>query len=263
MPARPPVAPCGLQLQAVRKFSAPCKANATFGCAGDDASSGMWVTSGCRAVFRLGGASLPCGYHGQRRNQRYHCAMPLQALAPPEARTTQLPECDCPSTGMSSFCASPQADDEVACMGGDAGNVVNGPTCCRARPGSTLRIDSHGGRDTRCIAGWSACAWSQQRRIAWLHTPKTGTSFLLPLARLANSSLPDDAFVPSFAKSRVLQWDAFFARYTQRKWFRGPAPFWRQGIAHAAISQAAYHDYRGRFFAMFREPRARGLSAYD
>ena len=261
MPGRTPVAPCGLQLQAVRPLSAPCKANITFGCAGDDASSGMWVTSSCRAVFRLGGALLPCGYHGQHPKKRYHCAVPRQAVAPPAG--AQLPECECPHTGLSSFCASPQPGDEVACMGGDAGNTVNGPACCRARPGSnTVRL-SHGGKDTRCIEGWSPCAWRQQRRIAWLHTPKTGTSFLLPLARLANDSLPTDAFVPSFVKSRVLQWDAFFTRYPPSKWFRGSAPFWQQGIAHAAISKAAYQSYQGRFFAMFREPRARGLSSYD
>ena len=35
------------------------------------------------------------------------------------------------------------------------------------------------------------------------------------------------------------------------------------GVQHAGISRGNFEEYRGRFFALFRDPRARGWSAYN
>ena len=92
---------------------------------------------------------------------------------------------------------------------------------------------------------------------------QTGTSFLLMLAHLAsNHTLPLRAKVPSFSRSRVLQWEAFFARFPAAVFFRGSSLFWREGIAHASLSEDVYNQFRGRLFGFFREPHRRGASAY-
>lgn len=39
--------------------------------------------------------------------------------------------------------------------------------------------------------------------------------------------------------------------------------FWLDGLSHAGLSDAAWEEFRGRLFGMFRDPRERGWSAYD
>lgn len=115
----------------------------------------------------------------------------------------------------------------------------------------------------RCEPGFRKCAWQPQTRIAWLHPPKTGTSFLLSLARLANSSLPDGVAVPpETRRDNRPEWERFFGSYPPHRWFRASDVWWN-GLSHAALDDATYTEFRGRLFAMFRDPRSRGWSAWN
>lgn len=148
------------------------------------------MPAGCKGVFEFHGAEMACGFAGQANLTTYACAAPQPVRL---AAGEHPPLCECQAAGMSRFCRGPRANTSWACQGGDAGNP-DGPICCATRD------------DGHCPDGWSPCAWRPQERIAWLHAPKTGTSFLLMLARLANSSLPPKASVSSKGRFHKLQW---------------------------------------------------------
>jgi len=104
-------------------------------------------------------------------------------------------------------------------------------------------------------------------RIGWMHMPKTGTSFGLSLARLANASLPRDATLRNdkgrFAGKRMTQGRDFISRFPHQKWFQGI--FWGNFAAHTTLSQRSgwSPNYVGRIFVMIREPSSRARSAYN
>lgn len=184
-----------------------------------------------------------------------------------------LPACRCQINRPLAFrghraCEYVASDATTACFNpaqashADAGWTVSpfaNSTCCAHHPEHTtgngcLLRESH---------RHEPCAWDGGQRIAWLHIPKTGTSMLLWLARLANASLPSSArLVPHKPSRKTLLWEIFFRRWRPTEWFHGSSIFWRAGIEHAVISEAEYGSYRGRFFALFRDPRERGWSSY-
>ena len=61
-------------------------------------------------------------------------------------------------------------------------------------------------------------------------------------------------------RSSALEWDLFFKKWPRDVWFKGSSLFWQAGIAHAGLGARTYNEYRGRLFAMFRDPRLRGVS---
>ena len=181
-------------------------------------------------------------------------------MAPPQS-PSPLPRCVC-ETGTPSWslyrrpsrnytasrrgCGWLDRNATRACVG-----VVDGDAQCCA----------YNIRDG-CRPAWSACAWHGEERIAWLHTPKTGTSFLLALALLANRSLRVDLAAKALTHDPT-QWTTLLRWFPAAQHFRGSSLFWIDGITHAAVSAPTYAQFRGRFFAFFRDPRERGWSAYN
>ena len=114
---------------------------------------------------------------------------------------------------------------------------------------------------------FEACSWRSDTRIAWLHVPKTGTSFLLALALMANRSLATHIESGKMMREMMynagVQWQGLFQAFPFAKYFRGSSIWWLAGVQHAGISRGNFEEYRGRFFALFRDPRARGWSAYN
>jgi len=231
-----------------------CVHNVSFGCADDRHA---WVAQGCRARLNLSdGVLMDCGYEGMKVRSRYECEVPHTSI---EAPAGEEPDCNCMHSGPAAKqiyrCDKPLPgpNTSLACMGDTRGSGEAEGRCC-ARPSDGCNS-----------IGMRTCRWHPEQRIAWLHAPKTGTSFMIALARMANDSLPEKAKMPG--ESRVapgkLEWDAFFASYPRQKWFQGSHPWWYEGMTHAAIGKEVYDEYRGRFFGMFRDPRARGWSAYN
>ena len=133
-------------------------------------------------------------------------------------------------------------------------------------------------------AAWSEhkCATLLQctpadRRVAWLHIPKAGTSFATTLVHYANASLPPNASIllegddaPQFKDLLDPLPRRFFDVFPIREWFRGV--FWekRGGEAvrmsgHDAMNEEAwrlYGPHHGRFFGMFRDPKSRARSLW-
>lgn len=244
--SRPPSA---LACALVRQLSkSRCELNVSFGC--DLEEPGVWVSSGCRAIFHVHSARrLFCGFAGGGRGGRYVCRVPSASA---------IEDCNCQYAGHLAggmgimpgrrVCDAPAINASWACSGGNGGGSE--ATCCAANASG------------ECPAEWTRCRWHGHQRIGWLHTPKSGTSFLLALARLANNSLPTNARIPSVRYGAALQWEALFKQWRPTTWFSGSALFWREGIGHAGLSSTKYEEFRGRLFAMFRDPRVRGWSAY-
>lgn len=103
---------------------------------------------------------------------------------------------------------------------------------------------------------------SGEHRVAWLHIPKTGTSFGVTLAHYANASLPEDATRTGLiSMDRMLMpvpaeiLDTFFRKllWQNSAWAK-----------HQSISHRAWDDFQHDFFGMFREPRswAKSVHAY-
>ena len=231
----------------------PCIQNSTFGCAGNGES--IWVRQGCRARFEIGaGHVFDCGYPGVSPRTTQSCALPALDVAHRNfselMSATTLPPCVCFESGPERrslySCPTPK-HASIACTA-DRGSAQSA-RCCAASPSG-------------CEPGWKPCAWHAEHRVAWLHPAKTGTSFLLALAHMTNHSLPATAMVPANEQSG-LQWIRFFQRFDRTQWFQGSNIFWNDGMSHASISDAVYKEFTGRFFAMFRDPRERGWSAYN
>lgn len=119
------------------------------------------------------------------------------------------------------------------------------------------------------------------RKIAWLHIPKCGTSFLTVLLHFANRSLPPDAVVPGCRRNGLLRFPesdrvakpdehcvahsaerTFFLRFPVRDWFADT--FWntpRDIGAHRALAEDVLREYD--VFTMIRHPSRRIESAYQ
>lgn len=214
-----------------------CILNSSFGC---DAE-GMWVTRGCRGRFLLNGQEqVRCGFEGQSGRRTYHCGGSTVGAVP-----TTIRECNCQTAGdVRLSCVAPAVNASLGCESHPRGNTQ--ATCCAP------------GRDG-CRSDSTPCTWRGDTRLAWLHTPKSGTSFLVALAHLANRNFPAHATI---SKREPTGWNSFFSDWPHARWFKGSATFWNDGIAHAAVSPEVFDEFKGRFFAMIRDPRDRGWSAY-
>ena len=103
------------------------------------------------------------------------------------------------------------------------------------------------------------------RRVAWVHIPKCGTSFGTTLVHYANASLPEDFAIPTPGSALPRTFPVNVLGFNA--WFQGV--FWLKGRSedhnianHNVISEAVWAQYRGRFFGMFREPLSRARSIY-
>ena len=241
-----------------RHSLADCTPNVSFGC---ESPSSMWVTSGCRGIFARSKGDrqrVVCGYSGMPKAANVTCSMGTSTTRTTSGDDTPAPACVCQNGGFSfngvkQVCRVAAVNHSLACVGDSRGRDVG--SCCEY--------------DTRrgCAAMWTPCRWHGDERIGWLHVPKTGTSFLITLALLANRSMAQH--VQSGLAMRVLrkthgvQWEGFFNRFQMESWFRGSSVFWVDGIAHAGVSTDVYNQFRGRLFALFRHPNERGWSAYN
>ena len=250
---------CALDRLLVRRqhSRSPCVANTTYGCTID--GQGVWVTQGCRARFELanptGSSSslwMDCGVSGVSRRIVQSCPLPRNE-SDNAAAAGDIEQCVCFESGLRGLgdalyeCGTP--DGPLACVG-DARGTEKASRCCARAPSG-------------CALGFRTCAWRADDRIAWLHPVKSGTSFLIALARLANSSLPENATLGNADRYGGTAWGRFLHAYKPTSWFRGSDIWWHDGMAHAAVTDATYHEFRGRFFGMFRDPRERGWSAYN
>lgn len=108
-----------------------------------------------------------------------------------------------------------------------------------------------------------------QNKFAWLHIPKTGTTFANTLYHAANSSLPEDAVLPSAETLDGTQWDLiaeFHKVYPIEDWF--DSCFWYRNPeikdvgTHESILQQDFDEWAGNFVGIFREPKARAKSSF-
>ena len=131
----------------------------------------------------------------------------------------------------------------------------------RTRSGSTARMartpTSHDLCPARRIGTYP---------VAWFHAPKTGTSFGTTLAHHANASLPPEAAIRDCKTTTCFGNEApdFTHRFPPSVWFHGQLWLKKSGNwgGHESISDAAYEQWRGSFYGMFREPWRRTMSAY-
>ena len=190
-PPPPLLLPCDTAPVLIRQISAAkCVANITFGCTGDGRS--VWVTAGCRGLFSLprstssSSTTTTCGYPGDRTldtRSRLECSL-IHGSRSFASLSSPPPGCECQNDGFGwwdrspRWCRPPLHDDSFACSGMASGKSLG--SCCAY---DHKRGCSNKSND------FEACSWQGDTRIAWLHVPKTGTSFLLALALMANRSL--------------------------------------------------------------------------
>lgn len=108
------------------------------------------------------------------------------------------------------------------------------------------------------------------KRIAWFHPPKTGTSFGTTLVHYANSSLPPAVRMPICSTSSrnhcSTATGSFTRQYKYSVWFRDV--FWQKEErhsdfgAHSSVSDDVWRAFGGHFFALWRSPAARAVSAF-
>lgn len=118
------------------------------------------------------------------------------------------------------------------------------------------------------------------RRIAWLHIPKCGTSFLTTLLHFANHSLPPDARIPACDHSgrmifperdRLMKVNekcvnaaselTFFQHFPVNIWFKDT--FWNAPVGigrHYELNRRVLKDYD--VYTMLRDPTERLASAF-
>lgn len=104
---------------------------------------------------------------------------------------------------------------------------------------------------------------ANDRRVAWLHIPKTGTSFGTTLAHYMNASLPTNAVIEEQENGEVSPEKVFIMKYPASVWFQGL--LWKKSNHwgdHAKVSQGVFDEFNGHFFGMFRDPAARARSSW-
>ena len=251
---------CSLDVHIVKRFSrSRCTHGYSYGCIN---GSTIWVARGCRALFLCrGGNEFECGLGFSFRDNvtcPCHSARPLSplppplpALLPPKAEEQRMGPCNCETaspkmSGMKYHqCLHPRVDDTSACVQ-DAERLGSAlPICCA--------VDRRNGS---CGLWQERCAWHGQDRIAWSHVPKTGSSFLLLVALLANNkslasehSLANDPrglttavkCLTTISKRRVAL-GHFFDSFKYSKWFPGSFLLWPGGLDHSAITQGVYDE---------------------
>ena len=109
--------------------------------------------------------------------------------------------------------------------------------------------------------------------IAWTHTPLTGERFGTTLAHWANPRLPCNATLDSVQDFREREKSGrsvgFHGDYPSKDWF--PGVFWEKHVTSYKVEWSDYSPvgdfindwFRGRFFAMFRNPAARAVAGFE
>lgn len=102
----------------------------------------------------------------------------------------------------------------------------------------------------------------QPHKVAWVHIPKCGTTFGTTLVHYANSTLPKKAAMELDTKSTP-PGEIFSAKYPPDYWFRGLMWNKRYSFAdHTEITDRAWAQWNGHFFAMVRKPDRRTYSSW-
>jgi hypothetical protein len=126
----------------------------------------------------------------------------------------------------------------------------------------------------------SGCKWIHEKcsvQIAWLHIPKTGSSFGTTLAHTANSALPPRAHIPSGMnksdpedmpatkidlEQQHLVLDFFVHKYPVDEWFDGVFRNPDNPGDHIPILQGEEEVWRDFWVGFFRQPEERVSSAW-
>eukprot|EP00927_Polykrikos_kofoidii_P031563 TRINITY_DN2711_c0_g1_i1.p1 TRINITY_DN2711_c0_g1~~TRINITY_DN2711_c0_g1_i1.p1 ORF type:complete len:329 (-),score=31.62 TRINITY_DN2711_c0_g1_i1:23-1009(-) len=115
------------------------------------------------------------------------------------------------------------------------------------------------------------------RRLAWLHIPKTGTSFGTSIAHYLHPGFPPDVVVPDCARELCTHVDRqalghieFQHRYPPDTWFpgciwlkAGHGPNNMDWFAHHQVHQRFWQRWEGSFVGFFRDPSQRAISSWD
>jgi len=99
-----------------------------------------------------------------------------------------------------------------------------------------------------------------ERRAAWLHIPKCGTSFATTLVHYVDPSLPDNVVLPPCHPGVGCE-DALLKRKPslRRHLWMHETGHWAD---HESLTDKAFAQFNGSIFAFFREPRRRLASMW-
>jgi len=114
------------------------------------------------------------------------------------------------------------------------------------------------------------------RRVAFFHIPKTGTSLGNMIAHYVNTSLPAEAVIPNCAKEACSHVESngqgqleFQYRYPSEVWFNnclwikdGRGPDRKDWFSHKELEEKPYEEFKGRFVGLFRDPKQRAISSF-
>eukprot|EP00746_Dinoflagellata_sp_MGD_P152250 gnl/MRDRNA2_/MRDRNA2_83536_c0_seq2.p1 gnl/MRDRNA2_/MRDRNA2_83536_c0~~gnl/MRDRNA2_/MRDRNA2_83536_c0_seq2.p1 ORF type:complete len:372 (-),score=52.67 gnl/MRDRNA2_/MRDRNA2_83536_c0_seq2:310-1425(-) len=100
--------------------------------------------------------------------------------------------------------------------------------------------------------------------VAFVHIPKTGTSFLSALVHHPDvcPMLPADAatkYISTLGRNTLHK---FFSKYPKAKYCPGFAKDYHTPPGHQGIG-SLYNEHKGHVLAFFREPRSRVISAFN
>eukprot|EP00927_Polykrikos_kofoidii_P055856 TRINITY_DN50040_c0_g1_i1.p1 TRINITY_DN50040_c0_g1~~TRINITY_DN50040_c0_g1_i1.p1 ORF type:complete len:342 (+),score=34.56 TRINITY_DN50040_c0_g1_i1:71-1096(+) len=128
----------------------------------------------------------------------------------------------------------------------------------------------------RSVAPSTCIVHGKPRRIAWLHIPKTGSSFGNVIAHYLRPDLPRDAVVPNCRDEVCPHVDnprdsniEFQHRYNHSTWFRdcvwlkgGHGPDNLDWFSHHQLHEHFLPEWEGSLVGMFRDPGQRAISSW-
>jgi hypothetical protein len=135
----------------------------------------------------------------------------------------------------------------------------------------------HDTTPSKSAATSSCIVDGKSRRIAWLHIPKTGSSFANSIARYLRPDFPEDALVPDCRKDKCEHTDnpsegnvEFQYLYPTSTWFPdcvwlkdGHGPNNLDWFAHHQLHKSFWLEWQGSFVGIFREPAQRAISSWN
>ena len=107
---------------------------------------------------------------------------------------------------------------------------------------------------------------NENRRVAWLHIPKCGSSLAVPLGHYLNPELLSNASIEGelLAQYPDEAQEVAFCRKYPLPW--GQEAIWEKNGNwgnHFAINSKTHTEFNGSFMGLFREPARRIYSAYN